>query len=71
MVACGMTPAEALVASTHTAAQLLGLADDRGAIEVGKRADLVIATGDALDVSGLRERIRYVLQDGRVVVDVS
>ena len=44
MVACGMTPAQAMIATTRTAAELMGLEDDRGAIEVGKRADLVIAT---------------------------
>ncbi len=67
MVACGMDPAQALVSATRTAAQLMGLEDDRGAIEVGKRADLVIATGEALDVSDLRNRIRWVLQDGTIV----
>lgn len=37
----GLTPAEALTAATHNAATLLGLAD-RGRIEVGARADLVL-----------------------------
>lgn len=69
MVACGMTPAQALIASTRTAAELLGLDDDRGAIEVGKRADLVIVRGDALDVAGLAERVRTVVQNGRVVAE--
>ena len=69
MVACGMTPAMALIASTRTAAALLGLDDDRGAIEVGKRADLVIVSGDALDVVGLGRRVRTVVQNGRVVAE--
>ena len=69
MVACGMTPAQALIATTRTAAALLGVDDDRGAIEVGKRADLVIARGDALDVTGLGHRIRTVIQNGKVVAE--
>ncbi len=67
MVSCGMTPAEALIAATRTAAELLGVEEDRGTIEVGKRADLVIAAGEALDVNGLGQRVRTVLQDGKVV----
>jgi imidazolonepropionase-like amidohydrolase len=67
MVGCGMTPAQALIATTRTAAELLGIEDDRGTVEAGKRADLVLATGAALDISGLTPRIRTVLQDGKVV----
>lgn len=38
---CGLLPAEAIVAATCNPAQLLGFTD-RGSIEVGKRADLVL-----------------------------
>lgn len=38
---CHLRPAEAIVAATYNAACVLGLQDDRGSIEVGKRADLV------------------------------
>jgi imidazolonepropionase-like amidohydrolase len=69
MVSCGMTPAEALIATTRIAAELLGVEEDRGVIEAGKRYDLVIAAGDALDISGLGSRVRSVIQDGKVVID--
>ena len=69
MVSCGMSPAEALIAATHTAAALLGVDEDRGVIDVGKRADVVIAAGEALDINGLGQRIRTVIQDGKVVVE--
>jgi len=38
----GLTPEEALAGVTRNAAQALGAADDRGTIEVGKRADLIL-----------------------------
>lgn len=41
-VMMGMSPAEALSACTINAAASLGLADEIGSIEVGKRADLVL-----------------------------
>jgi imidazolonepropionase-like amidohydrolase len=59
----GMTPAAALEA----AARLLGVAEDRGTIEPGKRADLVIVDGDPLDLATIRDRIRAVYLDGRQV----
>jgi imidazolonepropionase-like amidohydrolase len=71
MVTCGMTPAEAMIATTRTAAELMGLDGDRGTIEPGKRADLVIARGDALDIAGLGQRILTVIQNGKVVSQTS
>jgi len=38
----GMTPEEALAGSTRHAAKALGLDDDRGTLEIGKRADLAV-----------------------------
>jgi imidazolonepropionase-like amidohydrolase len=48
MVECGMSPAEAIVATTRTAAELLDILDECGTVEPGKRADLVIVEGDPL-----------------------
>lgn len=69
MVERGLSPAQALVAATSSAAALLGLGDTVGTIEPGKRADLVVVDGDPLDVSGLRERIVAVYQDGELAID--
>jgi imidazolonepropionase-like amidohydrolase len=67
MAAGGMTPSAVLVATTSGAAELLGLADELGTIEPGKRADLVVVDGDPFVFAGLRDRIRAVYQDGRPV----
>ena len=64
----GMTPAQALVATTRNAAELLGVGDELGTLEPGKRADVVAIDGDALDLDGLRDRVRSVWMDGRQVV---
>ncbi|MEM1332686.1 MAG: amidohydrolase family protein, partial [Actinomycetota bacterium] len=66
MADLGMSPVEVMTATTQTAAELMDL-PDLGAIDVGRRADLVIATGEELDVRGLRDRITAVYQDGALV----
>ena len=66
MVDCGMSAADALVATTKTAAELMGLDEELGTLEPGKRADVVLVDGDALD--GLSGRVRRVWKDGVQVV---
>ncbi|HEY8547870.1 MAG TPA: amidohydrolase family protein [Acidimicrobiales bacterium] len=68
MVERGMTPAQSLVATTRSAAELLGVADELGTLEPGKRADVVVVDGDALDVEDLGTRVRAVWKDGTQVV---
>jgi imidazolonepropionase-like amidohydrolase len=68
MVERGLTPAQALVATSRTAAELLGVADELGTLEPGKRADLVMVQGDPLEVDKLTDRITAVWKDGLQVV---
>jgi imidazolonepropionase-like amidohydrolase len=68
MVEGGMTPMQAIVATTRSAAELMGLEDELGTLEPGKRADLVVVDGDPLDVTSLDQRISAVYQDGVQVV---
>ncbi len=68
MVEHGMTPMDAVVATTRVAAELLDVADDRGTLEPGKRADVVVVDGDALALDDLGTRIEGVWMDGRPVV---
>jgi imidazolonepropionase-like amidohydrolase len=68
MVEGGMTPMQAIVATTRSAAELMGLEADLGTLEAGKRADLVVVDGDPLDVATLDQRISAVYRDGEQVV---
>jgi imidazolonepropionase-like amidohydrolase len=63
----GMPPLEVLKAATGEAARLVRVADDVGTLEVGKRADFVVISGDPLDFTDYRGRITAVYQDGRHV----
>ncbi len=71
MADCGMSPTDALIATTRTAADLLGVADQLGTIETGKRADLVVVDGDPLELDKLPDRITQVWKDGVRVVDAA
>jgi imidazolonepropionase-like amidohydrolase len=68
MVEGGMTPMQAIEASTRSAAELMGLEDELGTLEPGKRADLVLVDGDPLDIATLADRVSGVYKDGIAVV---
>ncbi|GAA3849512.1 amidohydrolase family protein [Streptomyces sedi] len=63
----GLGAAGALRAATLDAARLLELADDRGEIAPGKRADLVLLAGTTLATSALASRVRAVWRAGHRV----
>jgi imidazolonepropionase-like amidohydrolase len=67
LVRAGMTEMEALVAATRTSADLCGVVDQLGTVEVDKLADLVVLTANPLaDISNIR-RQKMVLKGGKVV----
>ncbi len=70
MAELGMTPLQVLAASTRSAAELMGVGDEVGTLEEGKRADLVVFSGQGndveIDVSDLGPRVAAVVQDGLV-----
>ena len=55
---------QALVAATSSAAELMGLEDELGTLEPGKRADVVVVDGDPFEFSTLKERVEQVWKDG-------
>jgi imidazolonepropionase-like amidohydrolase len=69
MAAGGLTPAQVLVATTRSAAELLQVADETGTIMPGKRADIVALAGDPFDLANLKVNIRAVYSGGAKVRD--
>lgn len=70
MVAFGMTPMEAIIASTATAARLIGIQDSVGTLTEGMEADLVILKGNPLrriEVLRDRDKIIGVMKAGKFV----
>ncbi|MGD9518097.1 MAG: amidohydrolase family protein [Armatimonadota bacterium] len=71
LVACGLSPMEALVAATRTSAEALGVESDLGTIEPGKVADLVIVAEDpltSLEALTVESNLVVVMKAGEVVV---
>ena len=65
-----LTPAETLKAATINAAAALGIENQRGSLEVGKMADIVIVKADSVDEWMYHQRdgrIAAVFKDGRSV----
>ncbi|SEF48660.1 Imidazolonepropionase [Algoriphagus boritolerans DSM 17298 = JCM 18970] len=59
--AYGLGKEEALKAITINAAEIFGIADQYGSVEAGKRANLIVSTGDPLETSS---QIHHVFIDG-------
>jgi hypothetical protein len=63
IVSYGLTKEEALQTITLNSAKILGIEDKTGSIEVGKDANIVVSTGDILDMS--TNNIEYAFITGR------
>jgi imidazolonepropionase-like amidohydrolase len=67
MVEAGMPAAEAILAATRNAADLIGAADRIGSLQAGRFADVIAVAGNPLtDISELR-RVTFVMKGGKVV----
>ncbi|MCP4566300.1 MAG: amidohydrolase family protein [FCB group bacterium] len=49
-IAFGLSPEEGLRSVTLSSAEILGVADDLGSLEVGKKATLIVSDGDIFDM---------------------
>lgn len=66
-VRSGATPWQVLVASTRNGAEICGVGDKLGTIEVGKIADLILVDENPLeDINNLR-KLNLVIKDGEIV----
>jgi imidazolonepropionase-like amidohydrolase len=69
-VEAGMTPTQAIAAATRNGAALLGMEKTLGAVAPGYFADIVAVEGNPLsDIHTLVNGVRWVMKDGKVVVD--
>src|SRR3569623_106288 len=64
MVAAGMTPMDAIVAATGSAADLIGDAQDIGSVRAGSYADIVAVDGDPLADIHTLENGGFVMKGG-------
>jgi imidazolonepropionase-like amidohydrolase len=69
-VKAGLAPAQALASATTTAAALLGMDKELGRIAAGYTADIIAVDGNPLDdLQALLTGVRWVMREGKVVVD--
>ena len=69
MVKLGMSPMDVIVASTKTAAEALGKANELGTIEKGKLADMIVVSGNPTNNIADCKNIKLVIKDGKILVD--
>ena len=72
LVEAGMTPTQAIVAATGHAAECMGVANEIGTVQAGKKADLILVDGDPLRDVTILERgrsVSLVMKDGEVQSD--
>ncbi|MGH9334376.1 MAG: amidohydrolase family protein, partial [Vicinamibacteria bacterium] len=63
----GYTAEEVLQAATRIGAEAAGLGDRVGTLTVGKRADIIVVPGDAVQDPASVVRPSWVIQDGKVL----
>ena len=72
LVDCGYTPMEAIVTATRDTADALGVLEQAGTIDVAKRANIVIVTGDPahdINILASQDAIAVVMKDGAITRD--
>lgn len=63
----GMSPMEAILSGTATAAQALGLENEIGTLTAGKTADMVAVRGNPLDDISAVRKVQMVMRGGQIV----
>ena len=69
MVEYGMTPMQAIVAATRTAAEACDVADRLGTLEKGMAADVIAVAGDPLENISVLHDVRFIMRHGKTVLN--
>ncbi len=64
MIEAGMKPMDAIKSATINAADLIGIKDQVGSIEIGKLADIIAVDGDPLKDPLVFGKVVFVMKDG-------
>lgn len=67
MVDAGMSPMEAIISATKTAAELMSMENTHGTLQVGKRADFLILRENPLEKIDTVMNVETVIKDGKVL----
>ncbi|MGI5838212.1 MAG: amidohydrolase family protein [bacterium] len=67
LVKAGMTPQQAIQATTKTAAELLQIEKMTGTLEAGKSADIIAVDGDPLTDIKLLQSVKFVMKEGKII----
>ena len=67
LMEAGMSAMEAIKAATSVPAEMLNQAANIGAVQAGRKADLIAVMGNPLDDISLLEKVVFVMKDGNVV----
>ncbi|MEK6256819.1 MAG: amidohydrolase family protein, partial [Chloroflexota bacterium] len=68
MIEAGMTPMEVIIAATANSAEVVGLGDLVGTLEIGKMADIIVINGDPLTDFSVMPDVIIVIKGGEVIV---
>ena len=63
----GLSAEEALMAATTTAAQMLGMSDDIGALKPGAYADVIAVDENPLQSISTLKSVRFVMKGGQTI----
>jgi imidazolonepropionase-like amidohydrolase len=69
LVEAGLSPTEAIIAGTRSAADNLGKGNELGTIEKGKLADLIVISGDPLKEIERTRDIKMVMINGMIATN--
>lgn len=66
MVDAGMPPVEAIQAATLAPAEILGVSDQLGTLQIGKLADIIAVPGNPLNDIQVMMDVSFVMKDGKI-----